>query len=34
LLSEGGKSFALDGPSPEKEIEKLRQAHSAARAAR
>jgi hypothetical protein len=34
LLSDGGKSFALDGPSPEKEIEKLRVAHAAARAAR
>jgi hypothetical protein len=33
LLSDGGKSFALDGPSPEKEIEKLREAHAAARAA-
>jgi hypothetical protein len=34
LVSDGGKSFALDGPSPEKEIEKLREAHAAARAAR
>jgi hypothetical protein len=33
LLSDGGKSFALDGPSAEKEIEKLREAHAAARAA-
>src|SRR5579862_9015636 len=31
LLSDGGKSFALDGPAPEKEIEKLRQAHATAR---
>jgi hypothetical protein len=34
LVSDGGKSFALDGPSPEKEIEKLREAHAAARAGR
>ncbi len=33
LLSDGGKSFALDGPSAEREIEKLREAHAAARAA-
>jgi hypothetical protein len=32
LLSDGGKSFALDGPSPDEEIEKLRKAHAAARA--
>jgi hypothetical protein len=31
LVSDGGKSFALDGPAPEKEIEKLRAAHAAAR---
>jgi hypothetical protein len=33
LVSDGGKSFALDGPSADKEIEKLREAHAAARAA-
>jgi hypothetical protein len=33
LISDGGKSFALDGAEPEREIEKLRQAHAAARAA-
>ena len=33
LVSDGGKSFALDGPSPDKEIEKLREAHAAARTA-
>jgi hypothetical protein len=33
LLSDGSKSFALDGPAPEKEAEKLREAHAAARAA-
>jgi hypothetical protein len=32
LLSDGGKSFALDGSLPEKEVEKLRDAHAAARA--
>ena len=33
LVSDGGKAFALDGPAAEKEIEKLRAAHAAARAA-
>jgi hypothetical protein len=33
LVSDGGKSFALDGPSAENEVEKLRVAHAAARAA-
>ncbi len=33
LLSDGGKAFALDGPSPEREMEKLREAHAAARPA-
>jgi hypothetical protein len=33
LVSDGGKSFAFDGADPEKEIERLRQAHAAARAA-
>jgi hypothetical protein len=31
LVSDGGRSFAFDGPAPEKEIEKLREAHAAAR---
>jgi hypothetical protein len=33
LVSDGGKSFALDGSSPEQAVEKLREAHAAARAA-
>jgi len=33
LLCDGGKSFAFDGPAPEKEIEKLREVHTAARSA-
>jgi hypothetical protein len=33
LLTDGGKAFSLDGPAPEKEIEKFREAHAAARAA-
>ena len=33
LVSNGGKSFAFDGAEPEQEIERLRQAHAAARAA-
>lgn len=33
LVSNGGKSFAFDGAEPEREIERLRQAHAAARAA-
>jgi hypothetical protein len=32
LLSDGGKSFALDGPSPDEEVKKLREAHAVARA--
>jgi hypothetical protein len=33
LVSVGGRSFALDGSAPEREIEKLREAHAAARTA-
>jgi hypothetical protein len=33
LVGNGGKSFAFDGAEPEQEIERLRQAHAAARAA-
>ena len=33
LVSDGGRSFALDGSAPEREIEKLREAHAAARTA-
>jgi hypothetical protein len=33
LVSSGGKSFAFDGAEPGQEIERLRQAHAAARAA-
>jgi hypothetical protein len=33
LVSDGGKAFALDGADPERAIEKLRQAHAAARTA-
>jgi hypothetical protein len=33
LVSNGGKSFAFDGADPQQEIERLRQAHAAARAA-
>jgi hypothetical protein len=32
LVSDGGKSFAFDGADPEQAIERLRQAHAAARA--
>jgi hypothetical protein len=33
LVSDGGKSFALDGADPENAIDRFRQAHAAARAA-
>jgi hypothetical protein len=33
LVSNGGKSFAFDGADPQQEIERLRHAHAAARAA-
>jgi hypothetical protein len=33
LVSDGGKSFAFDGAEPEQAVERLRQAHAAARGA-